>query len=380
MRRVLPLLLAGVCAAWAGEAAAGRLGIGIQNVTPELSESLGIPNQGILVRDVDPQGPAAAAGVQPGDVILELNRQPVSNFEEFVAATRQMPAGQSVALTIWRTDLGRYFIGVRLAPDEAAQPAPRGGPQQEERDRRTERRPPRGSEDRRGDGRRGESRRDGPTWRETPGGGPDESETPGSETARAEPRRDQPLPEAGEQHPGTAPADARNLVQNGGFEGGLRAPWGTGAISEGRPWRTFDGTRAFADVVPSPVRSGASSLRIRHLTDERSGWIGVTSQRLGLLEAGRSYTLSLWAAADGVEEGAVRLRVVRRGERPGVAKGLAESAEAVPVTEIALPQGSYDWLRREATFLAPEGELDLEILSVARGTAYIDDISVQRAP
>jgi Do/DeqQ family serine protease len=55
------------------------LGISVQPVTAELAEQLGLRRgtQGLLVRGVDPGGPAADAGVQPGDVIVEVNRQPV---------------------------------------------------------------------------------------------------------------------------------------------------------------------------------------------------------------------------------------------------------------------------------------------------------------
>jgi S1-C subfamily serine protease len=57
----------------------GKLGIAVQPLTPEIARQLGLRSNvsGLLVRDIAPDGPAAEAGVQPGDVIVEANRQPM---------------------------------------------------------------------------------------------------------------------------------------------------------------------------------------------------------------------------------------------------------------------------------------------------------------
>jgi len=56
----------------------GKLGVAIEPLTPEAARQLGLRGNvaGLLVREVDPSGPAAEAGIQPGDVIVEANRQP----------------------------------------------------------------------------------------------------------------------------------------------------------------------------------------------------------------------------------------------------------------------------------------------------------------
>ena len=56
-----------------------RLGVSVQPLTPDIARQLGVPGNvsGLVVSDVDPAGPAAEAGIQPGDVIVEANRQPV---------------------------------------------------------------------------------------------------------------------------------------------------------------------------------------------------------------------------------------------------------------------------------------------------------------
>jgi S1-C subfamily serine protease len=60
---------------------AGRLGVQLAPITPEIAAQLGIPRgtQGLVVASVDPSGPAAQAGVQTGDIIQQINRQPVRN-------------------------------------------------------------------------------------------------------------------------------------------------------------------------------------------------------------------------------------------------------------------------------------------------------------
>jgi serine protease Do len=58
---------------------ADRLGVELTPVTPDIAQQLGIPKgtQGLVVASVDPAGAAAQAGVRQGDVILQINRQPV---------------------------------------------------------------------------------------------------------------------------------------------------------------------------------------------------------------------------------------------------------------------------------------------------------------
>jgi Do/DeqQ family serine protease len=62
----------------AGEST-GRLGLRVQPLTPELASELQLQTgaQGVVVSEVDPDGPAADAGIQRGDVIVQVNRQPV---------------------------------------------------------------------------------------------------------------------------------------------------------------------------------------------------------------------------------------------------------------------------------------------------------------
>lgn len=65
-----------------------QLGIKVELLTAEQAARLGLRHEteGVVVDDVDPSGPAADAGIQPEDVILEVNHQPVKSAAELRAA------------------------------------------------------------------------------------------------------------------------------------------------------------------------------------------------------------------------------------------------------------------------------------------------------
>jgi serine protease Do len=66
----------------------GRLGMALQTLTPELAQSMGLERgaRGAVVSDVTAGSAAAAAGVQEGDIILEIDRRPITSAEEATAA------------------------------------------------------------------------------------------------------------------------------------------------------------------------------------------------------------------------------------------------------------------------------------------------------
>jgi Do/DeqQ family serine protease len=66
------------------------LGVSVEPLTPELRSRQNLPDglAGLVVRDVDPEGRAADAGLQPGDVIEEVNRTPVRTVDDLRAAVQ----------------------------------------------------------------------------------------------------------------------------------------------------------------------------------------------------------------------------------------------------------------------------------------------------
>ena len=81
----------------------GWLGVRIQAVTDEIAESLGLSKaHGALVASVSDKGPAQAAGIQPGDVILDFNGKDVTDMRRLPRLVAETPVNQSVPVTLWR--------------------------------------------------------------------------------------------------------------------------------------------------------------------------------------------------------------------------------------------------------------------------------------
>ncbi len=79
----------------------GKLGLAVDDLTPDLRQQLGVPSQihGVAVEQVRPASPAEDASLAPGDVILEVNRQPVSSAEQFVTAVHA--SNKDLLLLVW---------------------------------------------------------------------------------------------------------------------------------------------------------------------------------------------------------------------------------------------------------------------------------------
>jgi serine protease Do len=95
------------------ESAQQRLGFAVSDLNPQWTRELGLEEgvQGVVVTSVSPQGPAAQALIRPGDVILEMNRQPVRNAQELERVARAVERGDIVVIRVRSRDTGN--IGVR---------------------------------------------------------------------------------------------------------------------------------------------------------------------------------------------------------------------------------------------------------------------------
>ena len=64
-----------------------KLGLTVQNITPEIAQRMGLDrSEGLIVANVAPGSPADDAGLEQGDIILEVNRKPVRNLKEYQQA------------------------------------------------------------------------------------------------------------------------------------------------------------------------------------------------------------------------------------------------------------------------------------------------------
>jgi serine protease Do len=93
----------------------GRIGVQITPVTKDLAEPLGLKEaEGALVRLVERQGPAAAAGIEPGDVIVRYNEKPVAESNDLVEMVTRTKPDTTVPIEIVR-DGQRRTLRVTVA-------------------------------------------------------------------------------------------------------------------------------------------------------------------------------------------------------------------------------------------------------------------------
>jgi serine protease Do len=115
-----------------GKVVRGRIGVTIQDVNAQLAESFGLDRpRGALVSSVEKEGPAAKAGLQPGDVILAVNGKAIERYGELSGAIAAMKPGSDVSLDVWRGGKKQTFNVKVVELKEQQQQAKTGGRQKE---------------------------------------------------------------------------------------------------------------------------------------------------------------------------------------------------------------------------------------------------------
>jgi serine protease Do len=91
-----------------GRVRRGDIGVFAQTITPTLAQGLGLSREwGVVLGDVFPDGPAAAAGLRIGDLVLALEGKPMENGRQFHVNLYGRAVGQSVMLEIERGGTAR---------------------------------------------------------------------------------------------------------------------------------------------------------------------------------------------------------------------------------------------------------------------------------
>lgn len=86
-----------------GNVTRGWLGVVIQAITPEIAESIGLPDtNGALVADVSDDGPADKAGIKRGDVIIKFNGEDIRDFSDLTKMVALSDPGSKVELVVKR--------------------------------------------------------------------------------------------------------------------------------------------------------------------------------------------------------------------------------------------------------------------------------------
>ena len=88
-------------------------GLTVEAITPDIAREAELPRNrgGAIVSSVERNSPAFNAGISPGDIILEVNKQPVSNVSQVTRALQSATPGTPVFLLIWR-DGAQIFVAL----------------------------------------------------------------------------------------------------------------------------------------------------------------------------------------------------------------------------------------------------------------------------
>jgi serine protease Do len=79
----------------------GYIGAWVQGITPAMADAIGLPNDtGVIVASVTQDGPAALAGIKPGDVLQSINGQKTTDYRNFHRTVAISP-GKAVTLDVW---------------------------------------------------------------------------------------------------------------------------------------------------------------------------------------------------------------------------------------------------------------------------------------
>lgn len=109
-----------------GQVRRGWLGVGIQPVTEEIAESVGLEEaKGVMVSNVIEGDPAETAGMESGDVILEFDGQEVEDTRALLRVVADTPTGKDTKVVVWRDGRRKNLtvaVGAMQADEEKPKP------------------------------------------------------------------------------------------------------------------------------------------------------------------------------------------------------------------------------------------------------------------
>jgi len=116
-----------------GQVTRGWIGVEPQDLSPELAETFGIkpgkdgvPTEGVVITGVLQRGPAAQAGIQPGDIIVSVATKPVRNVSELLSNVASLKPGSPSKFGLIRKDkMMELDVSPGMRPKTRPQPQQR---------------------------------------------------------------------------------------------------------------------------------------------------------------------------------------------------------------------------------------------------------------
>jgi serine protease Do len=93
-----------------------KLGVTVHGIPPEVAQRMNLPNgEGVVVQDVKPGGFADSVNLSRGDVILQINRQPITDEKSFDRVQSSLKSGEDVVFLVRPNGQGRNGSNVFVA-------------------------------------------------------------------------------------------------------------------------------------------------------------------------------------------------------------------------------------------------------------------------
>ena len=87
------------------------LGLTVRDLTPDAAKKLSVKKaEGVVVTEIKPGSPADVAGLRKGDVILEVNRNPVKSLSAYDRVVKDIKKGQNALFLVQRGEMTRFFV------------------------------------------------------------------------------------------------------------------------------------------------------------------------------------------------------------------------------------------------------------------------------
>ena len=85
-------------------------GVAVATITEDIRTALNLPKdvQGAVIADIDAESPAAKSGLREGDVIQEVNKQPVKSAKDLLAISKKLKPNEKILMRVYSQGRSGY--------------------------------------------------------------------------------------------------------------------------------------------------------------------------------------------------------------------------------------------------------------------------------